>query len=545
MKLTYIVCALLLSACSFKKSQLVNQSQKGHTELYSEPAAPKLDSGEKIKRIVIASTNDIQGNYQENLIEFKDRHFKQKQSIKVGGIDYISSYLKILRKNLGSVLLLDSGDLFSNKTQELNYISEFYSTLEYDAVTVGLQDFNLKLPAKYHSSSELFKDFAKKSKTPLIVSNLFELKTARVVEWTGTLPYLLREVNGVKVGIIGLIPDDIVALTPIDNRIGLYVETMLQSTLRNSRLLRSLGADIIVVMTHQGLNCGESIAQDLKLPLTKVNFDPEQANVCDLSSKFGAYLNRLPPGLVDVIIGGRTNQKMANIVNGTVLMSGYENGTSLSYTELFVDTSNKILKDKTVVHQPVMFCQEFFKESSDCYTEDPSVDHKVRVPAFFLGEKVEADTSVKKKFSYYLKSNTTKTSPLKRSLQSIIDFYEGDISFSYSKDGESKLILLKLTGHEVLSILEDDYNQGVGAKWAPSPFEINQETLSITISGQPIESNKYYTILTDLDSAQKHFRLKKIITRANNKSLNHVSWQEPAMDSDNISSVMAASEAVR
>jgi 2',3'-cyclic-nucleotide 2'-phosphodiesterase (5'-nucleotidase family) len=545
MKLNYIVCALLLSACSFKKSQLVNQSQKGHTELYSEPAAANIEPTGKIKRIVIASTNDIQGIYQENTMEFEDRHHNQRQSIKVGGIDYISSYLKILRKNFKSVLLLDSGDLFSSKTQELDYISEFYSTFEYDAVTVGLQDFNLKLPAKYHSSSDLFKDFAKKSKTSLILSNLFELKTARVVEWPGTLPYLMREVNGVKVGIIGLIPDDIVALTPIDNRIGLYVETMLQSTLRNSRLLRSLGADIIVVMTHQGLNCGESIAQDLKLPITKVNFDQDQVNVCDLSSKLGAYLNRLPPGLVDVIIGGRTHQKMANIINGTVLMSGFENGTSLSYTEIFVDQTNKIVKNKTVVHQPVMICQEFFKESKDCYTEDPSVDHKVRVPAFFLGEKVESDTSVKKKFNYYLKNNTTKVSPLKRSLQSIMDFYEGDISYSYTENGESKLLLLTLKGSEVISILEDDFNQGLAAKWMPSPFEMNEETLSITISGQPIESEKDYSILTDLDSAQKHFRLKKIISRSSNKSLNHVSWNEPAMDSDNISSVMAASEAVR
>jgi hypothetical protein len=226
-------------------------------------------------------------------------------------------------------------------------------------------------------------------------------------------------------------------------------------------------------------------------------------------------------------------------------MSGYENGKSISYTELFVDNTNKLLKDKTVVHQPVMFCQEFFKESSDCYTEDPSVDHKERVPAVFLGEKVEADSFLKKKFNYYFKNNTSKAPPLKRSLQSIMDFHEGDISYSYSENEESKLILLTLKGSEVLSILEDDYNQGMGSKWAPSPFEINQDTLSITISGQLIESDKDYYILTDLNSAQHHFRLKGVISRAKNKSLNHVSWKEPAMDSDNISSVMAASEAVR
>jgi len=523
----------------------VNQSQKGHSELYAEPSLVKAVPNDNIKRIVIASTNDIQGNYQANLIEYNDQHHDQKQSIKVGGIDFISSYFKILRKQFESVLLLDSGNLFPSNTQELNYISDFYPTLGYDAVTVGLKDFNLKLPSKYHSSSELFKEFAKKTKTPLILSNLFELKTARVVEWTGTLPYILREINGVKVGIIGLIPDDIVAQTPIDNRIGLYVETMLQSTLRNSRLLRSLGADIIVVMTHQGLDCGESLAQELKLPLTKVNFEPEKSGVCDLSSKFGAYIKRLPPGLVDVIIGGRLHQKMANIINGTVVMSGFEKGKSFSYTELFVDKSNKLLKEKTVIHQPVMFCQEFFKETNDCYTEDKTVDHKAKIPAVFLGKKVEADSSLMQKFHYYLKSKTTKASTHIRSLQSIMDFYAGDITYSYSENGESKLILLTLKGHEVISILEDDYNQGHGDKWKPSPFEINQDMLNISMSGQWIEPENDYKILTDLNSAQMHFRLKSIISRTSNKSLNHVSWKEPALDSDNVSSVMAASETVR
>ena len=546
MKFILLITCLILAACSFKKTQVENQTRSGHTELYSEPETFINKGREEFKRVVIAATNDIHGHYQAHQISFKDKHVEGTQTIKLGGVDYISSYLKILREQHGKVLMLDSGDIFSSKAQDMNFVSDYYSALEYDAITVGLNDFNLKLPGKYRSSADFFKDFAKKSKTPVIFSNLYELKTALVVEWPGTLPYLVREINGVKVGILGLIPDDVVEQTPIDNRIGLYVDNILQSTLRYSRLMRSLGAEIIVVLTHQGVNCGENLAQQLNIPITKVNFEPDRKDVCELSSKMGEYLNRLPPGLVDVVIGGRNHQKTANNINNILFMSGFEDGKSFSYAELFVDKkTNKLRPDKTIVHQPVLFCHEFFKETNDCYTEDSSVDHKLRIPAHFLGRKIESDNSLLKKFETYMNDKlNTSINPLK-SIQSILDFHEGDISYSSLAPTKSKLVLLQLTGREILKILEDDYNQGLGQNWKPSPFQLNKNALIVSIQGSSIDLEKDYKILTDIEEAQRHSSLKKLISRTGSKSLNNVSWSEPGMDKDSISTVMSASDAVR
>mgnify|MGYP001566035102 CR=1 FL=1 len=92
------------------------------------------------------------------------------------------------------------------------------------------------------------------------------------------------------------------------------IENMLQSTLRYARLLRSLGAEAIVVITPQGLDCGKSLSSEMSLPIHKVNFGPK-AKVCDLQSALGVYLTRLPPHLVDVVVGGRNHQKVANYVN--------------------------------------------------------------------------------------------------------------------------------------------------------------------------------------------------------------------------------------
>lgn len=531
-----------------KKSGLENQTQSGHTELYSEPTTPKKPNDENYKRIIIAATNDIHGHYEPHNLQIKDQHHDGSQFIKVGGVDFISSYFKILRQQYeGQVLLLDSGDIFSDNAQEMKFASDFYSILGYDALTVGLKDFNLKLPSKYRSSADFLKDFSAQSKTPVILSNLYELKTARAVEWSGTLPYLIREVNGVKVGIIGLIPDDLVGLTAVDNRVGLYVESMLQSTLKHSRLLRSLGAEVVVVITHQGVNCGEEIASELKLPISKVNFEPNNKTACDLSSKMGEYLSRLPANLVDVVIGGRIHQKTANIINTSLVMSNFGDGLSFSYAELFVDVkSKKIHHEKTIVHQPVMFCQEFFKETNDCYAEDPTVDHKVRSPALFLGETVSADGSLEQKFHYFLKAKNNTTSVDAKIFQPVLDFYEGHIIYKSSSNQNSKLMLVTLKGYELLNILEDDYNQNLAHQWIPSPFTLEGNSLTLTIQGSSLVASDDYKILASVEDLQNHGQLKKFITRTENKSLHSVSWNDPGIyRKDEISTALSASEAVR
>src|SRR5690606_33936693 len=105
MKLIFF-CLLIVSACSFKKTPLENQTLKGHQELYSEPEAPNpVESNPLEKRIVIASTNDIHGNYRPELVTFKDEHQNELQNIRVGGVDVMKNYFSILREHYKNVVL--------------------------------------------------------------------------------------------------------------------------------------------------------------------------------------------------------------------------------------------------------------------------------------------------------------------------------------------------------------------------------------------------------------------------------------------------------
>lgn len=528
----YIALSLLiLSACSFKKNPLSDEALEGHEELYAEPAAPKaLELPPHVKRIVIAATNDMEAEYSTQSFEVKDEDNEKPLTIEIGGEDVISQYFNILREQYKNVLLLDSGNLFSGDTS-VKKVQKFYASQNYDAITLGLGDFNLKLPPKVNSYTEFFKKFAQSSKAPLVISNLYDLKSARHVEWKGTSPYLLKNIDGIKVGIIGLIPDDIAKLTPVDNRVALFVENMLQSTLRQARLLKSLGADLIVVMTHQGLSCGREIAQERKLPLEKVNFDPKKEGVCDLSSPLGTYLERLPPNLVDVVIGGRNHEKVANYVQGILVLSSFGEGKSFSFAEFFVNTKeNTVLKDMTVVHQPVMFCHEFFKETSDCYFKDPSVDHEERIPARFLGKEIHTDKSKNKM--------TRKTLP-EVDFEKALAELEADIAYIAPSSQKSQLVALKLPGKVLIKILEEDFNGKLKDNWYPSPFRLEKDFLEISLQGEAIDTQKDYTVLADLEGIQSLHALKKHLLSSKTRALMNQSWSSFSM-SDSVQTKMAA-----
>lgn len=541
MRLMTLFLFLLVLGCSVKKNDLSNQTSQGHQQLYSEPEAPEK-AEEQFKRIIIASTNDIEGHYGPVNVSFEDTHHKGNQQIEVGGADYISAYFKVLRDVYRHVLLVDAGDLLPTDTKNLKDSSHFYSSLNYDALTIGLSDFNRQLPKESKSSNNLIRDFAKISPTPVLLGNLYELKTARGVEWTGTKPYVIKEINGIKVGIIGIVPNDIVSLTPVDNRIGLYVESMVQNTLLHARLVRSLGAQLVVVLTHQGVDCASQMAKSIKLPVSKVNFEPQKENVCEMIGPMGDYLNRLPPHLVDVVIGGRHHQKMANIHNGMVLLSGFENGKSFNFAEFnFEAKSGKLVKDKTVIHQPVMFCHQFFKETDDCFTEDSSVDHQARTPAVFLGTTIVPDQSMKKKFSKYFVPRAASHSwnfPITETLTR----FEVDLVYRPSTPGDSQLMIIEIAGRDLSRMLEARFNNSQIDEWLPSPFRKNGSSLYLQVNEKNLLPLKRYRVLADIESLQNDHQLRKFINVDRTLSLQTHSWKSLQLESDEVSLQMAASQ---
>lgn len=512
-----LVSFALLSSCSFKKKELANQVQNGHEELYSRPAAPEVPAQSETKRILIAATNDIGGMLGSSAVKIRDQHNKDPLHIEIGGVDYLAGYLKILRQKYPAMVLVDSGDFLPGDPDNYRHVQDFFSHFQYEAISPGLSDFS----SRFSGDTNPVRKFAQTSGVPVITSNLYELKSARAIEWKGIAPYHISTVNGVKIGFIGLLPDDFSKLIPVNNRVGLYIEDNLKSTLHQARRLRSLGAQVIVVLTHQGLDCGSKIAEATHLPLAKVNFEPEANGVCNLTSPMGQYLERLPRGLVDVVVGGRNHQKVANFVNGIAVVSGFDSGKSLSLVEIEVDPkTGKVLGDKTSIHQPVMICREFFKETNDCFTEDPSVNHKERIPAKFLGEEVMPDEELRKKFSQFF-DEVAWQAPDHTEVRKK---YQADISFLPPTSGSTHLVVIELTGSELAQWLDESFNTGEGELWSPDTFSRENENLLLKVSGEQLAHSRRYKVLTDLESLQTRPQLVKFIVSEKLTSLTTESW---------------------
>jgi hypothetical protein len=527
-----ILLLVFVASCSFKNSQLSNQVLKGHEQLYSEvEKAEKVDS--KYKRIVIASTNDIQGHIDSLDVSLSDG------IISLGGKEIIAQYFSILRDQYKNVLLVDAGDILPRDYADLDRVKGFYQDLKYDAVTVGIDDFNMKLEKDMRSSIDLFKKFSHDNKTPLLLSNIYDLKTAMNIEWEGSKPYVMKEIDGVKVGVIGLVPDDLVNLTTVQNRVGIFVENTVQSTMKHARLLRSLGAQIIVVMTHQGIDCSEKLSQKTNLPLTKVNFEPRRTDACDLTSPLGIFLERMPPHLVDVVVAGRNHQKMANFINETLVIGGWDQGRSFNYVEFFVDKdSKKVVFDKTVVHQPVLFCSEFFAATEDCYPEDASVKHEKRMPAEFLGVEIKKPKLAALSQSQELFSSTVSD------IEEVLKKTNTDIAFVAETYGASQMVEVEMSGAKLSALLEEDYNRlQKRNSWMPSPFAVKNDELTLTVSGAKIDQHRTYKIFGDLESFRKHSKLRKLIGLSSTKAYLDTSWVAKLNTTeDAVNSTLAAPE---
>ncbi len=392
------ILALLVGCSLFKKVN--NESATGHFHLYSNPDkinVEKLDHN--ISRIVVVATNDWAGNLEAQQVAAQDQFSPEKTLISVGGVEAFSRYLEILREKFrDQVLLVDAGNSLAGSLIARNTngraIVDAFSLLKYDAMGLAAADFaagpELRSPV---SPLQWMPKLFEKSKTPVIISNLINLRKAAPVEWGNTSPQMIKAVNGVKVGFISLLPDDLPKKLDASVLNGLYIEPGQLSFLRQLRSLRLKGAEVIVLIKHGGLSCGEVKAREKNLPLAKVNFDPRDPNVCDKTDPFVSFLEGLPAGSVDLVLTGGAKGKIANFINDIPVVQAMGGGKSFSRVEFFWDKKAKrLLKERTLIHQPTLVCHRFFKTTEDCFEGDPSIDHRNLIPAKFLGETITADS---------------------------------------------------------------------------------------------------------------------------------------------------------
>lgn len=259
----------------------------------SHDAPPAQPSHASAVHLVLVGTNDLHG-WLEPHTETRSGHTATE-----GGFATFAGYVDILRAHdPGRVVLLDAGDLFQgtliSNLFEGEPVIEAYNQLGYTAAAVGNHEFDYgpKGPHAVPASpgedpfGALEANIAR-AHFPFLAANLVDAQTGEPPAWLHGDGTLLKDVGGVKLGIVGLATPSTPSTTNPTNVRSLRFTPMAPVALAAAQSLRKKGADAVVLIAHAGAHCAQGSP-----PADLGSCDVGDAEIIDL-------LRALPDGTFD------------------------------------------------------------------------------------------------------------------------------------------------------------------------------------------------------------------------------------------------------
>lgn len=256
----------------------------------------------RYKKLVLLHSNDMHGDF---LTEEIDKNL-------VGGVSMLSGYVDMVRREEPNTLYCIAGDMFRGSVidSEFKGLStiEIMNALSPDVVTLGNHETD------YGVAHLLFLE--KCAKFPIINAN-FYIRTnhTRLFE-----PYIIKEVDGMKILFIGILTEAVLDQTKKDTLIHSFV-------------------DILEAAAEVGRICNayNSIDIDFTVLLTHIGFEEDKRLAAQLDPAWG----------VDVIIGGHSHtlpDEPAKVNDVLIVQAG--SGTNqIGRFDIIVDTDNNCVAE--------------------------------------------------------------------------------------------------------------------------------------------------------------------------------------------------------
>lgn len=176
--------------------------------------------------------------------------------------------IKEAKANAVNPLLVDAGDVFSGTLYFNQYLGladlEFMNLVQYDAMTFGNHEFD--------KGSEVLNDFIEHADFPFVSSNVnfsadalltqkFKNEVTRDAKDATIYPAIIMEVDGERVGLIGLTTEDTANIaSPGD----VTFENAVQKAKDTVAMLRKEGINKIVVLSHLGYDVDVNLAKEVE-----------------------------------------------------------------------------------------------------------------------------------------------------------------------------------------------------------------------------------------------------------------------------------------
>ena len=172
------------------------------------------------------------------------------------------------------------------------------------------------------------------------------------------------EIEGIKIGIIGLITVETPSSTNIELT-DLEFDEYEKIINEESSKLKKDGAKAIIVLGHLGLYCRNDL-DEVKLAYKLRDKNTEQ-QPCKEGDEAYILLNRLKPGVIDLFLGGHKHDVTHHWVNGFPVMSNDRNGKYAQIVYLpFSRAKHELLRDNIIIEGPLPICERLFKNTKLC-----------------------------------------------------------------------------------------------------------------------------------------------------------------------------------
>ena len=272
--------------------------------------------GSKRVHIVVLGTTDQHGNL------FPVDYYTNKADNR--GLAKIGTLIRQARSENKNVLLIDSGDTIQGTPLEYYHNKKNNSppdpmmlamnALGYDAMAVGNHEYNFGLPVLEKARNE--------AKFPWLSANTYNKGTNQ----THYTPYIIKELAGVRIAVLGLTTPGIPNWENAPNYAGLeFREPVSEARKWVLILRRKERADVVVIAMHMGLE------QDLRTG----EINPGQV----ANENRAVAIAKQVPG-VDLIFMGHTHRDVPSVViNGVQLIQANYWGRHLARVDLYLENA--------------------------------------------------------------------------------------------------------------------------------------------------------------------------------------------------------------
>lgn len=442
------------------------------------------NAGAGSKSIVLYHTSDIHGYILSEELSHEADEPKQRS----GGF---AAFANVLKKEKSPYLLFDSGDLFSGAPEgsltKGKSVVALMNHLGYSAAAIGNHEFD--------QGADVVRALAKEAKFPLLGANIayrHPRGKARVKAPEWAVESFIKEFNGVKIGVFGLITQDTPNVTMRRHVEHLKFLRPVNVAKEAVQKLKAQGAGIIIALTHIGF-----------APDRGPDFEDDK------------YLARNVPG-IDVILGGHYHlflrEAYREPTHGAVIVHSGKYLKAASRLELFLDRHNKIINhahrlidlrlDETGEDTEVLTLVNQYKAQVDKTLGEVIGATEVALTASRVEEsnlgnlltdslRLWAKADVAMHNGGGLRDNIPKGSITLRHLFMALPF-------------DNTVVTLRLTGAQIKELLESSSGQGrsrllvSGLVYSYDPVRPKgHRVLKVAVGGKPLALTRDYLVATN------------------------------------------------